>query len=53
MAENHYSNSPRDPHPPLLTAAGRTLPSEGIAARMASGLPPRHAGVIFNSITCN
>ena len=51
MAKHHYSaDSARDPHPLSLTAAGRCMPPDGIAARMASALPPRLA---LNSITYN
>ena len=52
MAKTHYSaDSAHDPHPLLLTAAGRFLPPDGIAARMASGLPSCRAGVAAISIT--
>lgn len=52
MAKIHYSaDSAHDPHPLLLTAAGRFLPPDGIAARMASALPPHEAGITITSIT--
>jgi hypothetical protein len=49
MAKHHYNHdSWFDPHPLLLTAAGRFLPPDGVAARPASARPPR-ASVILNS----
>jgi hypothetical protein len=43
MAKHDYSaDSAHDPHPLLLTAAGRFMPPDGAAARMASALPPLH-----------
>jgi hypothetical protein len=52
MAKHHYSaDSSRDPHPLSLAAAGLFVPPDGIAARMASALPPRHCGLALNSIT--
>jgi hypothetical protein len=52
MAKTHYSaDSSRDPHPLLLTAAGRGMPPDGVAARMASAQPPHEAGLTITSIT--
>jgi hypothetical protein len=46
MAKKHYSaDSACDPHPLLLTAAGRGMSPDGVAARMAYALPSRHASV--------
>lgn len=52
MAKHHYNgDSPYNPYPLLLTAAGRFMAPDGVAARMASALPPHEAGITVNSIT--
>ena len=52
MAKNHYNgDSPYNSHPLLLTAAGRFMPPDAVAARMASALPLQGTNVTVPSIT--
>jgi len=52
MAKHHYNgDSPYNPYPLLSTAAGRFMAPDGVAARMASALPPHRTNVTVTSVT--